>query len=291
MENMINAETFIKLFSDVFKVLFESIDETLLLVIDHIFFMNTGVVLDYYTSSLIGNPNSGMIGLAYAFIFGLLIFYSIKLLLSNITGEKVQGTNSFLFKLIFTAIIIRFSYYILKVILNLNGVISHFIKEIGFQITGYEIRISNLVKMIDKTAMLGNPEFNLVSVNGMLKVIGTVGIVNLSIAYSLRFIYVKLLCVVFPIIMILGTFDNFKNIRNAWFKIFFGLLILQNFSFIILITIFGLERTAHNTMSKILAIGGVYALMYVNDLIKEIFGSVNLNISSGFRSFFRGGIR
>lgn len=69
-------------------------------------------------------------------------------------------------------------------------------------------------------------------------------------------------------------------IFKSWAKGFFSLLLLQSFISIILIVMFSIDSS-----NNLLLIGSIYALIKANTYIKEIFGGINLDISSKISSF------
>ena len=99
--------------NEMFYKLFASVDNSIYSVLDDFTFIDQDVLSDYYFLEIFGYTNmQGILLIANALILGYLIYYSFKLLLSNLGITQVERPGPFLFKFIISAICINFSSFI-----------------------------------------------------------------------------------------------------------------------------------------------------------------------------------
>ena len=69
---------------------------------------------------------------------------------------------------------------------------------------------------------------------------------------------------------------------KTWFKTIFSLLLQQSFISIILLIIFSFNYSSNDTISKLMYIGGIYALVRANSYMQHLIGGISTDISNNF---------
>jgi len=100
--------------------LFSSIDESIYSILDDITFVNSDIINDSYFEKILGTSTSnGILLIANSLLFGVLLYYSIKLLFAHFTYQQVENPKQFIFKLIIWGICINSSYFFIEQFLNI----------------------------------------------------------------------------------------------------------------------------------------------------------------------------
>ena len=272
------VDIIIKTINTIITNIFSSVDNSIYEILDDITFIDNGILTNSYFEKLLGaNGKTGLLYLADAMLVGILIFYVVRFYYSNITDRNVEKPSQFLFKFIIFAILINFSYFLFEQILNITGLITSGIQEIGKDIIHQDISFSNLIVFFNKK-LNADVDFNLFSFNGILKSFISFGLMNLLFTYSLRYVIFQVLILFCPFAILCLINISTAWIFKAWAKCLFSLLILQFFIVIILTVIFCIDG------NNILLIGGIYALMKINSYVREMFGGLSIDISSNFNS-------
>jgi len=194
---------------------------------------------------------------------------------------ELERPYQFIFKLIIIGICINFSFFICNQIIYINNLISSSIQDLGKNIFNTDISFNNLIQELNSIIGVEEESFNIFSLDGIIKGFISIGLFNLIFSYSLRYILIKVFILLFPF-----SFLSLINNSTSWFfktyfRSFFSLLFLQSFVALILLIVFSIDYNG-NLFSKLLYIGGVYALIKANSYIREIIGGVSTDFSSYF---------
>lgn len=268
----------IQTINTIFSNFFSSIDASIYDNLDNLVFFNSNIMSNNFIQKLLGNSNNSFIYLADAMLVGISIFYVVRYYYSNIVDINVEKPYQFIFKLLIFAFLINFSYFIIEQLLNLTFLFSSSIQEIGKNIIGYNINFSELIVSINNKININSNEFNIFSFDGIIKSFVSVGFFNLIFIYSLRYIFTEVLILFTPFAFLSLINSSSSWIFKNWFKSLFSLLLIQVFIPLVIIVILSINN------NKVLYVGGIYALVKINDYIKEIFGGVSLNINQNFSS-------
>ena len=76
--------------------------------------------------------------------------------------------------------------------------------------------------------------------------------------------------------MTYGTSWFFKS----WYKNFFSLLFIQIIVDITLLILFSMDYDNGNLLSKLIYVGGIYALIRANSIAREISGGISTNLQA-----------
>ncbi|MFR2571668.1 MAG: hypothetical protein ACLS90_08315 [Clostridia bacterium] len=102
MESNTNiTQIIIETINTLFDNLFSSIDNQLYNLLDNLVFINSDILKDSYFQDIFGkSASSGILLLCNSLLFALILYYSIKYLLSHLTYENIEHPFSFIFKCI-----------------------------------------------------------------------------------------------------------------------------------------------------------------------------------------------
>lgn len=269
----------IQTINTIFSNFFSSIDSSIYDNLDNLVFINSDILSDKFVKKLLGDGSkNSLIYLADAMIVGISIFYVVSYYYSNIMDVNVERPHQFIFKLLIFTFVVNFSYFILDQFLNLTFLFSSSIQEIGKNITGYNINFSELIISINSKVNVDSNEFNIFSFDGIIKSFVSVGLFNLIFIYSLRYIFLEVLVLFSPFAFLSLISSSTSWIFKNWFKTFLALLLIQVFIPLVIIIILSIDN------NKILYVGGIYALIKINDYVREIFGGISLNVNQNFGS-------
>ena len=288
MENsQINiVEAITQTINNLFSTLFSSIDNSLYSVLDDLLFIDTNIINDSSLDKILGSFNSnGLILICNSLLLGFTLYYACFLLLSHFTLSQVQKPSQFLFKLFFCSIAINFSLYIIEQFIALMSNITLSIREVGEIIFNENICLSTFVDKFNSTVYLEDTGFNIFSLDGFMKGFVSIGLLNLTISYSLRYVLIKVFIIFSPFAFISLVIPNTSWIFKSWFKLFVSLFALQILVSLILLISFSIEFNSSDIFSKFVYIGSIYALIRSNSFIRDFMGGLSTDVSSGISTF------
>ncbi len=267
--------------NSLFGNLFSSIDNNIYLILDEITFIDTDILSDSFFQKIFGtNSYSGILLICNSLLISFIIFYCLKLLYSHFTFTNIEKPFQFLFKLLIFGILMNSSFFICEQIVNINSLVSLAIREIGENIFKTNINFTEIIKKINSVIVIGKNDFNLFSMDGIIKSFISFELMNLLFTHSLRYILVKIFILISPFAF-LSLISNTSNwFFKSWFRGFFALLIIQSFVSIILLIIFSINIDSNDILLKLLYLSSLYALTKSNIYIKELVGGINTTFSN-----------
>ena len=275
------TETIIKTINSLFENLFSSIDNNLYIILDDITFINSDILNDKLFKSIFGtNSQNGILLIANSLIIGIVIYYIIRLLYSHFLSIEIEKPIQFIFKLLFFSILINCSFFLCEQFITLNSYISSAIREIGENIFKINISFSQLIKNLNSTINISSTDFNVFSLDGMIKSFLSVELLNLVFSYSLRYILIKVFILITPFAILSLINQSTSWFFKTWFRSFLSLLIIQSFVSLILLITFSINPNNMNIFNKLLYIGSLYAITKANFYIKELIGGISTNFSN-----------
>lgn len=272
---------------------FSSLDSNIYSILDDIVFINSDILNDSFISNILGSsPASGLLLLCNSLLFGFVLYYIISLILSHIVLFKLQTPYQFVCKLIIISILINHTSDICSFLLDLNSNISWGIRSIGEDLFKSEICFSALESRVTPYISDISNSFNLFSIQGFLKSFSSIGILNLLLSYSLRYIMIKVFILLFPFAVISLLNETTSYFLKSYIKSFTSLLFSQSVVALILLITFSLDFTANNLFSQVIFIGSIYCLSRVNYFMKELMGGISTTVysnASNLKTLFKGG--
>jgi len=282
--SQIITETINNLFSN----LFSSIDNSLYSILDDLLFINSDILDNKYIEKIFGSSTSGLLLICNSLLIGFCIYYGFKLLLSYITLSEIQKPNQFIFKTFISAFFMNFSFFIIKLIIDLSSNLSLAIREVGEIVFNKNICLSTLIQEINSTIYMENNSINLFTISGLTKSLISVGLLNLAISYALRYVMIKLFVYLSPFAFISLIDTSSMWIFKSWLKLFLSMLMLQIVVPIILLISFSIDFNSQDVFSKLIYVGTIYSLIKANSFIKEFMGGLSTDVNlgiSGFKNF------
>ncbi len=282
------TETIINTINSIFNNLFSSIDKNLYTILDKLTFINTNIISDISIKKLLSSNN--LILIANSLLAGFVIYYCIKLLFSHIFYIEIERPYQFIFKIIIFTICINYSYFICEQLIYFNDLISSSILQVGKNIFNENINFSSLIENINYIIQSENNNFNIFSIDGLLKSFISIELFNLVLSYSLRYILVKIFILISPFAFL--TLINYSTswFFKSWLRNFISLLLLQSFVSIILLIIFSIDVNSYDTLLKFIYIASIYVLVRANSYIRELIGGISTTMSgyvNNFRSIIK----
>lgn len=267
--------------NSIFQSLFSSIDNSVYQILDEITFIDSSILDNSLFEKIFGtNSSNGLLLIANSLLFGFALYYAIRLIYSYYMNLQVERPYQFVFKLLIFGIVMNCSYFICKEFLQLNSFISDAIRGVGSHLFGHEISFSTLINELNSIISIGETDFNIFSFDGLIKSFISISLFNLIFSYSLRFIMIKIFILLSPFAIISLVNQSTSWLFKTWFRTIFSLLLQQSFICIILLIIFSFNFASHDIFTKLMYIGGIYALIRANSYIRSLIGGISTDVSS-----------
>lgn len=273
------TETINKLFSS----LFSSMDKSLYSLLDKSVFINSSILSDTFFDSMF-NSKFGLPTIATSMLLGIFIYYCFRLYVAPFSGSYIEKPYQFLIKILIIAICINFSQFIFTEILDITSLITDIFRALGSSISGENISFNTLISSsiyIDESAEI----YNFFSFNGLLKSFFSFGLISLLFTYSIRYLLIKLLILLFPFVLLSLSTNSTSWIFKSWLRAFFSLLFVQIFIVLILTLLFSLHVKNNDLFSQISYISTIFVLTKSNFYIKELFGGISTDLSTNLLNF------
>ena len=200
------------------------------------------------------------------------------------SGSYVEKPYQFLTKVLIIAICSSFSQVVCSELLSIIDILTDILKSFGMQLTGKEISFNTLLS--SSTYVIENSNnFNFFSFDGILKSFFTFGLINLLFSYSIRYILIKILILLFPFALLSLVTTSTSWIFKSWFRTFFSLIFVQIFIIFVLILLFSLNINTSDMFSQISYISTVFILTKSNSYIKELLGGISTDLNYNILNF------
>ena len=268
------VETITQTINNLFSNLFSSVDNSMYSVLDDLLFIDADILKNNLNNFLGTSNSNSLIVICNSLLLGFSLYYLCTLLLSHFTFSQVQKPGQFIFKLLFCAIAINSSEFLIEKFITLISNISLSIREIGEIILDENICLSAFVEKSNSSIYIEDIGFNMFSLNGLVKSFVSIGLLNLSLSYSVRYIMIKVFILLTPFALTSLLNLNTSWIFKSWFKILLSLLLLQILVPIILLVSFSLDFDSSDIFSKITYIGCIYSLIKCNTFIRDFMGRI-----------------
>ena len=277
------TEVITKTINSLFENLFSSIDNNLYVILDDITFINSDIFNDKFFKNIFGTSSqNGILLIANSLLIGIVLYYISRLLYSHFLSIEIEKPIQFIFKLLFFGIIINCSFFLCEQFITLNSYLSSAIREIGENIFKINISFSQLIKNLNSNINISSTNFNVFSLDGIIKSFLSIELLNLVFSYSLRYILIKVFILITPFAILSLINQSTSWFFKTWFRSLFSLLIIQSFVSLILLITFSINSTNTNILNKLLYIGSLYAITKANFYIKELIGGISTNFSNNF---------
>ena len=270
--------------NEMFYKIFSSIDNSLYSALDDFTFIDSDILNDQYFIDIFGlSSRKGILLIANSLVLGYLLYYAFKLLLSHLGVTQVERPGPFILKLILCGICMNFSLFLCDEIIYLISLLSSSIRQVGEYLFNTKICFSELIVNLNSVISL-NENLDIFSLDGIIKTLISVGLLNLVITYAVRYVLIKIFVILSPFALLSLCNKNTSILFNSWIKSFLSLLLVQVFVAIILLLIFSLNISSNKIFCKFILVGALFILIKANSYVKEMLGGigadVNMNLSS-----------
>ena len=265
----------------IFENLFSSIDKSLYEILDDLVFVKSNILNDKYFDKLFGtNSANGILLIANSLLIGFLLYYAAKYMMANFTYNRIENPVQFVFKCIIFGICMNSSFFIVEQIIKLNYNVCELIRGLGQDLFRKEICFTELIKEINGNLNI-NESIDVFTIDGLIKGTLTISLLNLVFSYSLRYVMIKIFVLFSPFAFLSLTMESTSHFFKSWYKNLFSLLVIQIFVAIVLLLLFSMDYSKGNLINKFIYIGGIYALIKSNSIVRELFGGISTSIQSG----------
>ncbi len=276
-----STNSILEIINNIFGNIFSSVDNSIYELLDKITFINSSIIENNSFSKLFGTKSTeGILLICNALILGIIIFYATNYLFSHLTYSKIQTPSQFIFKCVIFIGIMNESLWICSQIINIISLVSSSIQYIGMQILGEEISFMNFIEKINDTIYTSSFILSITSFEGIIKSVTSIGFITLIFSYALRYIMIQVFVLLSPFAFLCLINDRTEWIFKSWIKAFISLLLEQVLIAIILLLAFSIEFTSNDTLSQIIYIGIIYALMKANTYMYMLFGGITTSITN-----------
>lgn len=287
MENSTDiTQIIIDTINSIFETLFSSIDNNLYSVLDDITFINSDILQDKNFENLFGtSASNGILLIANSFLLAFILYYSARYLIAHFTYTQTEAPFSFIIKLILFGIAMNFSFFIIQLAIDLTSNVSLSIRNLGEILFHKNICFSELITTINTNIAIDTNSLNIFSLDGLIKGTLSISLLNLVFSYSLRYILIKVFVLLSPFAFLSLTLDKTNWFFKTWFRNLFSLLFIQIIVAIVLLILFSMDYSSSNLFSKFVYVGGIYALIKANSLVRDFIGGVSTEISQSVKNF------
>lgn len=266
----------------IFQNLFQSIDDSLYGILDDLVFIDSGILQDKYLMKIFGTSSTnGILLISNSLLIGFFLYYAIRYMMNNLIYIRIESPSQFIFKSIIFGICMNSSFFIIEQILNLDLNVCSLIRNIGEDLFGKKICFTNLINEININLSMDKKDINIFTLDGIIKGTLTVSLLNLIFSYSLRYVMIKIFVLIAPFSFLSLMLENTSHFFKSWYKNLFSLLFIQIIVSIVLLLLFAMDYSKGNLINKFIYIGGIYALIRANSIVREFVGGVSINVQTG----------
>lgn len=272
--------------NNIFETLFSSIDNNLYSVLDDITFINSDILHDKNFENIFGTSTSnGILLIANSFLLAFILYYATRYLIAHFTYTQTETPFSFIIKLVLFGIAMNFSFFLVEIFIDINSNISLSIRNLGENLFHKNICFSELITTINTNVAIDTNSLNIFSLDGLLKGSLTMSLLNLVFSYSLRYILTKVFILLSPFAFLSLTLDKTSWFFKAWLRNLFSLLFIQMIVSIVLLILFSMDYSSSNLFTKFVYVGGIYALIKTNSIVRDFIGGISTEVSQSVKNF------
>lgn len=268
--NIINA------INTIAEKIFKSVEGEVFKGLDDLLIINEKILYKEPLKTLfITGDKEGLIILTLSFVIFFLVYYVISRMLAMYSGENVDNVFKYMLRIIVCVICSVCSLFLCEQILNMNGILTEIIANIGKDLTGQKICFESLRELVLNLDEYMSEEA--LSIDGIIKGVISFGATTILITFAIRYVTVIFLVLVSPIAIMFASSSVTYGIFKSWTKMFCGNLLMQNIVVIILMIPLSV-REIDNDLFKIILVGSIYLLYRINNFSKEFLGNISEQI-------------
>ena len=173
----------------------------------------------------------------------------------------------------------------IEIFIDLVSNTSLFIRSIGEDLFQKSICFSSLITNMNTHISVDTSSLNIFTIDGLIKGILSVSLLNLVFTYSLRYILIKVFVLITPFAFLSLILSNTSWFFKAWLKNLFSLLFIQIIVSIILLLMFSVDFSNTDLFSKFIYVGGMYGLIRANSLVRDFIGGISTTVAQSVKTF------
>lgn len=286
MENSTDiTQIIMETINSIFETLFSSIDNNLYAILDDITFINSDILQDKNFETLFGtSASNGILLIANSFLLAFILYYAIRYFMAHFTYSQTEAPFSFIIKLVLCGIAMNCSFFVIQFVIELNANVSLAIRNLGEDLFRKDICFSELITTINTNISIDTNSLNIFSLDGLIKGTLSISLLNLVFSYSLRYILIKVFVLLTPFSFLSLTLNKTSWFFSTWSRNLFSLLLIQIIVSLVLLILFSMDYSSSNLFSKFIYVGGIYALIRTNSLVREFIGGVSTEVSQSVKN-------
>ena len=179
----------------------------------------------------------------------------------------------------------NFSYFILEQFINLIYFTSSSICELGENLFNKSISFSELINVLNQTVAIEDNSLNIFSLDGLIKGTLSISLLSLVFSYSLRYILVKIFILITPFAILSASLNSTSWFFKSWFKNLFSLMFIQILVALVLVVLFSMDYSSTDLFVKFVYIGGIYALIRANSIVRDFIGGLSTTVAQNVNKF------
>jgi hypothetical protein len=265
--------------NNIFSKLFNSIDNTVYSMLDEITFIDKDILKQKNFTKIFGADNtSGVLLIANSLLLGFFIYYAFSYLLSHLTLKQIQRPGQFFFKAIIFIAIMNSSLWFCEEIINIVSLITKSLNALCEDVFNTQISFTSFLNMLNQSLDRNDLTFDLFSFNGIIKTFTSIGILNLILTYSLRYVLIQVFVIICPFAILSLLNESSERLFKVWLKNFLMLLFVQVLLSIMLMLAFSFDSIGNKLLQKLLFVAIIYAVSRTNHFMKEIVGGITFDV-------------
>ncbi len=178
----------------------------------------------------------------------------------------------------------NFSFFLIGLVVDINSYVSLAIRNLGENLFHKNICFSELITTINTNISIDTNSLNIFSLDGLLKGTLSLSLLNLVFSYSLRYIFIKIFILLSPFAFLSLTLEKTTWFFKTWFRNLFSLLFIQIIVSLVLLILFSMDYSSSNLFTKFIYVGGIYALIKTNSLVRDFIGGVSTEVSQSVKN-------
>lgn len=271
VDNILNAINIIaeKIFKSVEGEVFKGLDDLLII--------NEEILAKEPLNTLfVKAENEGLIILVMSFVLFFLMYYIIARTIAMYNGESIDNVFKYILRIIICVICSVSSIFLCEQVLNINGILTETIANIGKDLIGEDICFENLKEVILNLDKYMSEEA--LSIDGVIKGIISFGATTILITFAIRYVTLIFLILISPIAIMFAASSSTYGIFKRWVKMLCGNLLMQNVVIVILMIPLCVKEVDNN-LFRIILVGSIYLLYRINNFSNELFGNISEQIA------------
>lgn len=261
--------------NSIFFKLFSSIDNTIYSNLDNILFINSDITNNFKFQQFFDDTSkNNLLIIVNSLIIGLVLFYVLNYAIAHLIYSKVDSPYQFIFKCVIFISCSYSSFWLCTQAIKFTSLLTDITRELGYNITGYEINFSTLIDNINSTLYTSLQIFDIFTFDGLLKFSFSLIITYILIIFSIRYIMCMFLVLMSPFAFISLVNNKFDGFFKGWLNQFLEVLFMQIFISFILIISFCIDFSHSDILSKLTYLASLIIITRCKTNIKAIFNNI-----------------